>query len=97
MLKVYSKYTSHTVFSVREGSLNFLILFLFSVLVRQKVTINENVSFIDYMSGIRLPDRFKLSINQKNCPNFFDVFCYFDVILFHVNIITGSGLMTIFF
>ena len=30
--------------------------------VREKVTINENVSFIDYASEIRLPDCSKLAI-----------------------------------
>ena len=41
-------------------------LVLFSVFVRQKVTINENVSFTDYVSRIRLPDSSKLAINRKN-------------------------------
>ena len=41
-------------------------LFLFSVFVRQKVTINEDVSFTDYASGIRLPDCTKLAVNWKN-------------------------------
>ena len=39
---------------------------LFSDFVRKKVTVNENVSFTDYASGIRLPDCFKLAINWKN-------------------------------
>ena len=29
-------------------------------------TINENISFVDYASGIRLPDCSELAINQKN-------------------------------
>ena len=35
----------------------------FAVFVRYKVTIDENVSFTDYVSGIRLPDSLKLPIN----------------------------------
>ena len=42
------------------------ILVLFSVFERQKITINENVGFTDYGSGIRLLDRSKLAINRKN-------------------------------
>ena len=34
-------------------------------MVRQKVTINENISFTDYASGMRLPDCFKLTVNWK--------------------------------
>ena len=41
-------------------------LVLFSVFVRQKVTVNENVSFTDYTSGFRLPNCSKLAINPKN-------------------------------
>ena len=65
------------------------------------------------MSGIRLPDCFKLAINWKNindvttCP--YDVIIYFFWLRFvfpvefsywskfHVNIITDSGVMTVFF
>ena len=42
------------------------ILVLFSVFERQKITINENVGFTDYASGIRLLDCSKLAINRKN-------------------------------
>ena len=41
-------------------------LVLFSVFVRQKVTVNENVSFTDYTPGLRLPNCSKLAINLKN-------------------------------
>ena len=41
-------------------------LVLFSVIVRQKVTANENVSFTDYVSGLRLPDYSELPKNPKN-------------------------------
>ena len=90
---------------------NFLVLF--SVFVRKKVTIRENISFTDYESWIQLPDCSKLVINRKNDTDF--AICRHDVIVkffwryfvsritfsywskFHVNIITGSGVMTIFF
>ena len=39
---------------------------MFSVFVRQKVTVNENVSFTDYTSGLRLQNGSKLTINRKN-------------------------------
>ena len=44
-------------------------LVLFSVFVRQKVTVNENVSFTDYTSGLRLPNCSKLVIYPKNDNN----------------------------
>ena len=40
-------------------------LVLFSVFVRKKVIVNENVKFIGYACGIRLPDDWKLDINCK--------------------------------
>ena len=74
---------------------------------------NENISFIDYASGIRLLDRSKLAINRENDNNVIifrhDVsvnifWCGFVSLgnfsswsKFHVNIITGSGVMTFFF
>ena len=86
---------------------------LFSVLVRQKIAINEKVSFTDYASGIRFPDCSKLAINWKNYNNFtllqYDIivklfWCRFVSVVkfsywfkFHVSILTGSGVMTIFF
>ena len=42
---------------------------LFSVFARLKVTINENVSFKDHGSGIRLPDCSKLAINREKNDN----------------------------
>ena len=84
-----------------------------SVLLRLKVTINENGSFTDYASGIRFPECSKLVINRKD-DNDVTIFRQ-DVIVkvfwrclvspvkssywskFHVNIITGSGVMTISF
>ena len=41
-------------------------LVLFSVFVRYKVTVNENISFGDYWSGIRLPGCSRLDVNWKN-------------------------------
>ena len=76
---------------------------MFSVFVKLKVTVNENVSFIIYASGIRLPDCSKLAINRKNdndvttfrkfikffwpCSNSLVKFSYCPK--FHVNIMTG--------
>ena len=77
------------------------------------VTINKNESFTDCVPGIRFPDCSKLVINLKNnnditvyrhevivnffwlCLVFLVWFSYWSK--FHVNIITGSGVMTIFF
>ena len=75
------------------------------------MTIIINASFTDYVSGIWLLDCSKLVINQENnnditiCQhdiiiNFLTVFISFVKFsywtMFHVNIITGSGVMTIF-
>ena len=74
---------------------------------------SKNVSFTDYASGIRLQDCSKLDINRKNANNviicWHDIMANFfwrsfvSLIKlrywskFHVNIITGSGVKTIFF
>ena len=74
-------------------------LVLFSVFVRKKVAINENRTFTDYASGIRLPDSSKFS----NIIIKFFWHCFFSLTVlsywskFHVNIITGSGVVAIFF
>ena len=75
------------------------------------VTVNENVSFTDYASGIRLPDCSKLVIigkmtmtPQSDDMRSLSVFLtlLFSLVklsywsMFHVNIITGSLVMTIF-
>ena len=68
---------------------------------------NEYVHFTDYVSGIRLPDGFKLAINWKNYNDvtiwWHDVIIKFSWVYFvslvkfsywfkfYVNIITGSG------
>ena len=88
-------------------------LFLFLVFVRQKVTVTENITFADTVSGIQPPDCSKLAKNPKNDNdvtifrhdvkfNFF-LSCFVSLVKFsywskfHVNIITGSGIMAIFF
>ena len=89
------------------------ILVLFSFFVRLKVTFNGNVNFKDCASGILLSVGSKLIINWKNnngitiCCHDVIVkrFLRFFVCLvklsqwskFHVYIITGSGVMIIFF
>ena len=90
-----------------------IFLVLFSCFVRQKVTITENITFADSVSGIRPPDCSKLAKNPKN-DNDVIIFrhdvnvkffwrCFVSLVKFsywskfHVNIITGSGIMTIFF
>ena len=88
-------------------------LVLFSVFVRQKFTITENITFADSVSGMWLPDCSKLAKNPKN-DNDVTTFRH-DVIVkffgdcfvslvnfsywskFHVNFITGSRIMTILF
>ena len=52
---------------------------LFPVIVRQKVTVNENVSFTDYMSGLRFPDCSKLAKNPKNDNDV--TICWYDIIV----------------
>ena len=39
---------------------------VFSVFVRYKINVNENITFADYTSGIRQPDCSKLAVNWKN-------------------------------
>ena len=88
-------------------------LVLFSVFVRQKVTVTENIIFADSVSGIWSLDCSKLAKNPKNNNGVtisrhdvnvtFFWRCFVSLVKFsywsklHVNIITGSGIMTIFF
>ena len=76
-------------------------LVLFSVFVRQKVTVTENITFADSVSGIRSPDCSKLAKNPKNDN---DVTCswhdvniiFFDVVLFLLlSLVTGPCFMSI--
>ena len=60
-------YGKNSTFTQSNSVRDFLAVF--PVFVRLKTTVNENVSFIDYASGIWLPDCFKLSINWKNDNN----------------------------
>ena len=85
-------------------------LVLFSVFVRQKVTVTENITSADSVSGIRPLDCSKLAKNPKNDNNVtifrHDVIVnFFDVVLFLLSslvtvqvscIITGSVIMAIF-
>ena len=77
------------------------------------MTVNENIKFSGFASRIRLPDCSKLAVNPKNdndvaiCwyDGIFKLFWILFVSLvkfsywskFHVNIATGSGVMTIYF
>ena len=85
----------------------------FSFFERLKKTITENVSFADYSSIIQLPDCYKSTGNKKIdndvtnfrldvIVNFFSPCFVFPVKFiywskFHVNSITVSGVMAIFF
>ena len=84
--------------------LRWRFLVLFSVFVRQKAAISENVSFTGCASGIRLTDFSKLAINRENdndvtiCRH--DViavfFFFFDVVLFLLSsLVTGPSFMSI--
>ena len=102
---IYSKQYSES--CVRD------IIVLFSVFVSKKVTFTENITFADSVSGIRPPDCSKLAKNPKNDNDVtifrhdvnvkFFWRCFVSLVKFsywskfHVNIITGSGIMTIFF
>ena len=76
-------------------------LVLFSVFLRQKVTITENITFADSVSGIRPPDCSKLAKNPKN-DNDVTIFRhdvnvkFFDVVLFLLSsLVTGPSFMSI--
>ena len=76
-------------------------LVLFSVFVRQKVTITENITFADSVSGIRPPDCSKLAKNPKN-DNDVTIFRhdvnvkFFDVVLFLLSsLVYGQSFMSI--
>ena len=73
------------------------------------MTVNENINFTDYASGIRLPNGSRLAVDWKNCNNVtifwndviakFSSRCFISLVKFsywskfHFNIITGSGVM----
>ena len=74
-------------------------LVMFSVFVKLKVTVNENVSFIIYASGIRLPDCSKLAINRKmtmtsQISKYASIF--FDLAVFLLSsLVSGPGFKSI--
>ena len=78
-----------------------IFLVMFSVIVRQKITVNKNVSFRDYASGIRLADCSKMVIYGKNnndviFSNMTLLSCFFDVVLFLLlSLVTGPSFMSI--
>ena len=76
-------------------------LVLFSVFVKQKVTITENIAFADSVSGIQPPDCSKLAKNLEN-DNDVTVFDttstsnFFKVVLFFLSsLVTGPSFMSI--
>ena len=89
---------------------DFLVLFWGSV--REKMTVSENVSFIDNPSAIRFPDGCKFVVNQENVNDVticghevtfkFCLHWYVSLVKFsywskfNINIATGSGVMIIF-
>ena len=74
---------------------------MFSVFVRQKVTVTENINSADSVSRIWLPDCSNLAKNPKN-DNDVTVFRhdvivkFFDVVLFLLSsVVTGLSFMSI--
>ena len=90
-----------------------IFLTLFSVFLRKKVTVNKNISFTDYASTICLSDHSELAIHQKTKNDVtifwhciivrFSWRCFVSFVKFNywskfpLNIITRSGVMTIYF
>ena len=78
-----------------------VLLVLFSVFVRQKVAITENITLADSVSKIGPPDCSKLAKNPRN-DNEVIIFRqtstsnFFDVLLFLLsNLVTGPSFMSI--
>ena len=109
-LAFFVQKSTFTQSNIVKAVIDFIVLF--SVFLRQKVTINGKVTFADFVSGIRSLDCSKLAKNPKN-GNDVTIFRH-DVIVkflggfvflvkfsywfrFHAIIITGSGIMTILF
>ena len=61
---VFSKNSTFT-YNKDEGCVRAFLV-LFSVFLKQKFTVNENVSVTDHTSGIWLQNYSKLAINQKS-------------------------------
>ena len=77
-------------------------LVLFSVFVRQKVTVTENITSAESVSGIRPPDCSKLAKISKNDSDVtifrHDVIVhfFFDVVLFLLSgLVTGPSFMSV--
>ena len=75
-------------------------LVLFSLFIRWKVAVTENVSFTGYASGIQIPDCSKSAINQKNnndvkISDMTSLSNFFDVVLFLLSgLVTGPSFMS---
>ena len=76
-------------------------LVLFSVFVRQKVTVTENITFADSVSGIRPPELSKLAENLKNdnvvTISRHDVIIkiFYGVLFLLPSLVTGPSFMSI--
>ena len=76
-------------------------VFLFSVFVRYTITINEIISFTDYVCGIRLPDCSKLDVNWKNSSDvticwYHVIANFFEVLLFlFSSLVSGTNFMSL--
>ena len=69
---------------------------MFSVFVRQKVTITESITFADSVSGIRPPDCSKLATMTSQFSDMTSLSKFFDVILFLLSsLVTGPNFMSI--
>ena len=71
-------------------------LALFSVFVRQKIAINESVSFTDYTCGIRFLDYSKLTKNQKThndvtISQYDAIINIFDIVFFFLSSLVNSS------
>ena len=67
---------------------------MFSVFVRQKVPVTENITFADFVSGIQSLDRSKLAKKPENDSDVNVKF--FDVTLFLLSsLVTGPSFMSI--
>ena len=74
-----------------------IFLVLFSVFGRQKVNINENVSFTDYASGILLQIGHKSKkFNDVTIVDMTSSLKFFDIVLFLLSsLVTGPSFMSI--
>ena len=95
-ISIFGKISTFT-----QSNSMWALLEFFSVFVRLKVIINENVSFTDYASGIQHPDCSKLTKKRKNkndvTISWHDVITsFFDVVLFFLwSLVTGQNFVSI--